>query len=136
MPDEYLDSAGVARLLGVSPATIRAYRSRGQAGFPEPDVTVGDTPGWLPSTIERWREQRRGPGNWRRPQPMTNAEQMTRALELLRTRPGITPQQLADELHLTPEAIADLITKAAEAGFDIDEPRSRRRAARTRSKEN
>lgn len=66
VPDEYLDSAGVARLLGVSPATIRAYRSRGQAGFPEPDVIVGDTPGWLPATIERWQAQRRGPGNWRR----------------------------------------------------------------------
>src|SRR5215472_7755181 len=56
-----IDTAGLAALLGVKPATIRQYRYRGI--LPAPDGTISRGPFWWPATIERWRAtQRRGPG--------------------------------------------------------------------------
>jgi|SRR5215472_11903792 len=56
-----IDTAGLAALLGVKPATIRQYRYRGI--LPTPDGTISRGPFWWPATIERWQaNQRRGPG--------------------------------------------------------------------------
>lgn len=58
---DLLDIAGVAELLGVAPATVRGYRSRGL--LPEPDGPyIGGSPAWRRSTIERWRNSRPGRG--------------------------------------------------------------------------
>jgi len=56
----YLDRSAVAGLIGVTPDTLSAYRSRGY--LPEPDVMLGRSPGWLPATIERWIAARPGKG--------------------------------------------------------------------------
>ncbi|MBK3560503.1 helix-turn-helix domain-containing protein [Streptomyces sp. MBT56] len=58
--------ADVARRLGVSEATVRTYRWRGD--MPAPSY-VGRTPVWDPLTIEEWIENRpgRGAGGGRRP---------------------------------------------------------------------
>lgn len=56
-PAEYLGIAEVAERMGVTAATVRSYRSRGQ--LPEPDVKLGQSPGWQPSTIEAWLRSRR-----------------------------------------------------------------------------
>lgn len=55
----YLTSKQVADLLGVSPKTISAYKSRKQ--MPKPDKQYGRTPLWKYSTIEKWREDLRSP---------------------------------------------------------------------------
>lgn len=55
----YLTSTQVAELLGVSPKTISAYKSRGQ--MPPPDKEYGRTPLWSYSTIEKWRGELRPP---------------------------------------------------------------------------
>lgn len=59
-PIVYLDMPGVARHLGLSPATIRAYRHEGT--LPEPDAITGSMPGWLPETIDTWQANRPGQG--------------------------------------------------------------------------
>jgi predicted DNA-binding transcriptional regulator AlpA len=54
MTTDRLTTAAVAALLGIAPATWRAYVSRGQA--PPPDGHIDKrTPYWLASTIEKWR---------------------------------------------------------------------------------
>lgn len=55
----YLTSKQVAELLGVSPKTISAYKSRNQ--MPKPDKEYGRTPLWSYSTIEKWRGELRTP---------------------------------------------------------------------------
>ena len=57
---EYLDVKGVADRLGVDPSTVHTYRSRG--GFPEPDNRFGQSPVWLPETIDAWKAARPGQG--------------------------------------------------------------------------
>lgn len=49
----YLSIAEVAERCGLAEQTIRVYRSRGQ--MPTPDMHIGNTPGWLPETIEAYR---------------------------------------------------------------------------------
>ncbi len=63
MTDLLLDAAGAAARLGVLPATVLSYRSRGV--FPPPDVTLGQSPGWYPQTIDAWQASR--PGRTGRP---------------------------------------------------------------------
>lgn len=52
-PSALLGVADVAELIGVSPATVRAYLHRRQ--MPPPVTRVGDTPMWSRPIIERWR---------------------------------------------------------------------------------
>lgn len=59
-PDTLLDVAGVARLLGVSEATVRAYRSRGL--LPEPCGHLMGSPWWTRPVITRWQQTRPGRG--------------------------------------------------------------------------
>jgi predicted DNA-binding transcriptional regulator AlpA len=59
---EYLDVKAVADLLGVKPQTVRAYKHRGDAGFPEPDLVITGHPAWRRETIEAWIARRPGQG--------------------------------------------------------------------------
>ena len=56
----YLDMMAAADRLGVSYATVRRYRATG--GFPPADVVVGQSPGWLPGTLDAWQAGRPGRG--------------------------------------------------------------------------
>lgn len=49
---DLLDTAGVAELAGLPPATIRTYLHRG--AIPEPDFRAGRSPVWRRKTIEKW----------------------------------------------------------------------------------
>lgn len=64
---ERLFIADVARTLRVAPATVRAYRSRGQ--FPAPDGHEArdgkSSPWWTLETVERYRAGRRAGTNAR-----------------------------------------------------------------------
>lgn len=57
---EYLDPKGFAAFVGVSPATIHTYKTKGL--LPTPDAYFGQTPVWLPATAERWKAERPGQG--------------------------------------------------------------------------
>lgn len=57
---EYLDPAAFAAFVGVSPATIHTYKSKGL--LPEPDHHFGQTPVWLPATAAAWKATRPGQG--------------------------------------------------------------------------
>jgi predicted DNA-binding transcriptional regulator AlpA len=57
---DLLDTAAVAELVGVQPATIRRYLSLGLV--PPPDVRLGQAPGWYQETIDRWLRSRPGQG--------------------------------------------------------------------------
>lgn len=60
-PDtDFWDLADVAEHWGVSPQTIRTYRSRGRGELPDPDKVFGRSPVWRPSTIINF--QRPGQG--------------------------------------------------------------------------
>lgn len=61
---ELLDTAGVADLLGVKPATVRTYLMRGS--IPEPDYRLSGRPIWLGATMRRWVSERR---RWSRTRP-------------------------------------------------------------------
>lgn len=59
--DALLDYAGVAALTGLTPSTLRRYRSIGL--LPEPDeLPVPDRPRWRAETIRRWQAERPGRG--------------------------------------------------------------------------
>ena len=58
--EDYLDIAGAAEHLGVRPETVTRYRTAGV--FPVPDMWLGRSPGWLPSTLDVWRASRPGRG--------------------------------------------------------------------------
>lgn len=77
--DEYIDSADVAELLGITPQALRVKRARtksrleaerlaGKPGkltpsdVPDPDIDKGRSPLWLRSTIDRWVAVRPDPG--------------------------------------------------------------------------
>jgi len=70
MTARYLSAAEVGALLDVGRSTVGKWRERHPAGsawpFPEPDVTVGDVPGWLPGRVDEIRAWRDGlPGRGR-----------------------------------------------------------------------
>lgn len=46
------DTKELAEYLGVKPATIWSYRSRGK--LPHPDMTIGGSPYWYHATIRDW----------------------------------------------------------------------------------
>ena len=54
MTTEYLGVKQVAEYLGVANAAVY--------DLPEPDVRIGRTRGWLPSTIDEWNAKRPGRG--------------------------------------------------------------------------
>lgn len=56
----YLDMRAAAARLGVDYATVRRYRATGN--FPPADVRVGQSPGWLPETLDAWQAARPGRG--------------------------------------------------------------------------
>ena len=56
-----LDMAAAGEHLGVSYASIRAYR-RDEPTFPEPDLMLGNTPGWRVEALDAWAAQRPGRG--------------------------------------------------------------------------
>lgn len=77
--DEYIDSATVAQLAGVTVNALRVKRTRtknrlaralatgGPAKYtpsdvPPPDLEVGSSPLWKRSTIDRWLRDRPDPG--------------------------------------------------------------------------
>ncbi|NDL58625.1 MerR family transcriptional regulator [Phytoactinopolyspora mesophila] len=59
-----LSMAEVARALEMETGTIRTYRKRGV--LPDPDVMIGDVPGWMPETIDAWNANRPGRGRRRK----------------------------------------------------------------------
>lgn len=56
MTRRYLSRAEVARRIGVAPDTLGRYR------LPEADAAIGNTRGWLESTIDAWNTSRPGRG--------------------------------------------------------------------------
>lgn len=58
------DIHALADWLNVRPETISRYRWN-DPNFPEPDITLGGHPGWLPETIHAWENAR--PGRTGRP---------------------------------------------------------------------
>lgn len=60
-PTYYLSLEGFARRIGVTTSTIKSYRSRGQ--LPEPDITLGGSPGWSLDTADAYQRDRRGQGH-------------------------------------------------------------------------
>lgn len=59
-PTFYVSLEGFARRIGVSESTIKSYRSRGL--LPEPDITLGGSPGWSLDTADKYQKTRRGQG--------------------------------------------------------------------------
>lgn len=55
----YLDQAGIADRLGLKAQSVRDLRERGR--LPNPDALIGNRPGWLPETIDRWQADRKRP---------------------------------------------------------------------------
>jgi hypothetical protein len=54
MPDpnaDYWTITDVAEHWGISPQTVRTYRSRKRGELPEPDQVFGRSPVWKPATI-------------------------------------------------------------------------------------
>ena len=58
---ELLDMAGVAAYMGKRYATVQGWR-RDDPSFPVPDVMLGQSAGWWPSTIDAWQATRPGRG--------------------------------------------------------------------------
>lgn len=60
-----LDTAGVAAMLGVTPATVRTYRlANRRENFPPPNAVYGASPVWDLAAIKAWQAAR--PGRTRR----------------------------------------------------------------------
>jgi len=57
----YLDTAAVAKMLGVRRETVSRYKHDDRS-FPAPDIVLSGRPGWLLESIEAWRAQRPGQG--------------------------------------------------------------------------
>lgn len=65
--DQPMDIAQAAAHLGLSPATVRAYRRDGR--WPEPDGHMGQSGWWWQSTIDEWQAARPGKGGRPRKTP-------------------------------------------------------------------
>ena len=66
---EYIGTAGVADMTGLTYGTVAVYGSEGK--LPTPDAIIkgkgAETRGWLPETIERWHRERIDIQRGRRP---------------------------------------------------------------------
>ncbi len=72
-----LDYTDIAELAGISPGTVRAYRSSGY--LPAPDVQTSPRRArWKLSTVLAWLEDRPGPG---RPRPEIMERRRERAAQ-------------------------------------------------------
>lgn len=58
--DPLLTYDDLAALAGVTPATLRKYKSKGL--LPPPDEDVWRRPRWRRSTFQAWMDSRPGPG--------------------------------------------------------------------------
>lgn len=56
----YLSTAEAAAALGLTDSTVRTYLAKGKMA--EPDIRIGQVPGWLPDTIEAYRQTLSGAG--------------------------------------------------------------------------
>ena len=56
MAERYLGVGEIAAELGVGRGTVNTYIARGT--FPDPDAYIGDTRGWLASTIKTYKNSR------------------------------------------------------------------------------
>ena len=56
-PVRYLSRPQLAERIGVKPDTVNRYN------LPTPDAYVGDRPGWLAETVDRWQANRPRPRN-------------------------------------------------------------------------
>lgn len=64
MPTQYMTLAEIAKAAGITVDSARTYHKRATAhrtaghprpgDLPEPDITLGQTPGWKAATIDRW----------------------------------------------------------------------------------
>lgn len=54
----FLSRSEVAQRLGVKTDSINGY------DLPEPDAKIGNHRGWLPATIDAFKQSRPGRGNW------------------------------------------------------------------------
>ncbi|MFF4409812.1 MarR family transcriptional regulator [Streptomyces sp. NPDC001404] len=52
--------AKVEEVTGIKVGTLRRYKKEGH--MPAPDITVGNSPGWYPQTIQEWKKNRPGRG--------------------------------------------------------------------------
>lgn len=70
MTDYYLGAGDVARLIGVSPDTVRGYIAKDMLPTPDVVITNGESKvrGWTREKILEWHEARPGRG-WRRGAP-------------------------------------------------------------------
>lgn len=57
---DYWDTADVAAYCGVTPQSVRTYRSRGRGEMPEPDRIFVRTPTWRPATIINFKRPGQG----------------------------------------------------------------------------
>lgn len=69
---EWWTTSDVAAYLGLQVETVSSYRLRGQ--MPEPDLVLGRTHVWHPSTIMVWHRDRPRPGVGERPTGRENAD--------------------------------------------------------------
>ena len=60
---KFLGRKEVAARLGVKTDSLNGY------DLPEPDAMIGIHKGWMPHTIDEWRETRPGRGNWTKNDP-------------------------------------------------------------------
>jgi aminoglycoside phosphotransferase (APT) family kinase protein len=74
---EWWTTSEVAAYLGLRVATVSSYRARGQ--MPEPDMTVGRTHVWHPTTIIAWHGNRPRPGVGGRPAADDNPTSLSEA---------------------------------------------------------
>lgn len=79
MPGDYLDYPALGELMGVKVNVLRKMlsvaRKNRAAGItkamdiPEPDIMLGQSPGWAPDTIQDWLAHRPGRGVGGGPKP-------------------------------------------------------------------
>lgn len=63
-PPGILDIDSIAKLLGVTPKSVRGYVADGRA--PEPNGRIGQSPWWFEATITEWLAKRPGSGGHNR----------------------------------------------------------------------
>jgi hypothetical protein len=77
MPDpnaDYWTITDVAEHWGVSPQTVRTYRSRKRGELPEPDQVFGRSPVWKPATIIGFERPGQGARTDLRERPVSSEE--------------------------------------------------------------
>ncbi len=84
MVKKMLGVADIAAMVGVEPKTVSIWRLR-YAGFPEPDVEVGETAGWDPRRAEEIRTwMSRRPGRGRKTVPTPHVQEALRRVFVYR----------------------------------------------------